>query len=649
MFHNPLVTDDKNPCTTDGCNPITGIFHTPVNTDDGNACTDDACNSITGFINHVPVNITDNDACTEDACDPVTGAITHTVINTQDNNVCTTDGCNSVTGVFHNQINSSDNNLCTIDGCDPVNGPYHIPVDVNDDNVCTIDVCNTSTGVISHTAVNTNDGNVCTTDGCDKVTGIFHTPISVDDNNACTNDGCDVISGVYHNPVNTNDGNPCTTDACNTSTGVISHTDASPTITSTPGTIACYGGTTCVSVSATGGTSPYNGTGLFCGYGMGTYAFDVSDFKGCIVSKTVTISEPSKLTVTTSTTPAGCAINNGTATASPVGGTPGYTYEWTSGGQITNPATGLAPGSYIVKVTDANGCTASSTAIVGSTGSAPPTPGPISGPADACKKQSGVVYCVTPVPGATSYVWTLPAGASVVGSSDGSCITVKFSSKFIGGFICVKALNPCGSSNNICMNIVLITAAPTIPATISGPATLCPLASGNYTASSVINATSYIWSATGGLIISSGQGTISVVVSAPAGFAGGSVKVKATNCKGISGIKTKNVALGIGCRIAANAIAVDKLVDANDALSAFNAYPNPTSGKLTITFNSDRNAKYSLKVVNMIGSLMIDESISAIEGYNMKEINLENVAKGLYFISIQAEGTEAKTLRIIVE
>ena len=46
---------------------------------------------------------------------------------------------------------------------------------------------------------------------------------------------------------------------------------------------------------------------------------------------------------------------------------------------------------------------------------------------------------------------------------------------------------------------------------------------------------------------------------------------------------------------------------------------------------------------------MIDDSVSAKEGYNEKEINLENVAKGLYFISVQTEGAEAKTLRIIVE
>jgi hypothetical protein len=46
---------------------------------------------------------------------------------------------------------------------------------------------------------------------------------------------------------------------------------------------------------------------------------------------------------------------------------------------------------------------------------------------------------------------------------------------------------------------------------------------------------------------------------------------------------------------------------------------------------------------------MISENVTAIEGFNSKEINLENVASGIYFITLQTEGGEAKTLRLIVE
>ncbi len=447
VFHNPVATNDGNFCTIDGCDAMTGVYHIAVNSDDGNACTTDACDSGTGAITHVPVAIDDNNACTADACDIFSGTVFHTPVNTDDGSVCTIDGCDTNTGVYHNPVNTNDGNSCTTDGCDPVNGPYHITVDINDNNACTTDACNTSTGSITHTAINTDDGNVCTTDGCNSVTGVFHTPVSTDDGNACTSDGCDVISGVYHNPVNTDDGNPCTADACNTSTGVVTHTNDSPVVNATAGTIACYGGTTCVTVSASGGQSPYFGTGVFCGYGMGSYTFDVIDSRGCIAtSPVVNINEPTKLVATGSSTPASCSSNDGTATVSVSGGTPSYTYLWSPGGQTTNPATGLAAGNYSCSVTDANGCNTTANVVVGSASGSSGAPAAISGASGVCKK-TNVVYCVDPVvPGATSYSWTLPAGATVVGSATGPCITVKFSTKFKGGFICAKSVNPCGSS-----------------------------------------------------------------------------------------------------------------------------------------------------------------------------------------------------------
>ncbi|MBU3678814.1 MAG: T9SS type A sorting domain-containing protein [Candidatus Kapabacteria bacterium] len=55
--------------------------------------------------------------------------------------------------------------------------------------------------------------------------------------------------------------------------------------------------------------------------------------------------------------------SNGTATAGQSGGTGPYTYSWTNG-QTTNPATGLAAGTYSVTVTDDKGCTASATVTI---------------------------------------------------------------------------------------------------------------------------------------------------------------------------------------------------------------------------------------------------------------------------------------------
>src|SRR5207247_1513586 len=50
--------------------------------------------------------------------------------------------------------------------------------------------------------------------------------------------------------------------------------------------------------------------------------------------------------------------SDGTATANPSGGTPGYTFLWSTSA-TTQTITGLTAGTYTVTVTDSHGCTAS--------------------------------------------------------------------------------------------------------------------------------------------------------------------------------------------------------------------------------------------------------------------------------------------------
>jgi hypothetical protein len=83
------------------------------------------------------------------------------------------------------------------------------------------------------------------------------------------------------------------TDA-NGCTSVASGTITQPTaivVSATAPSITVFGGTTTVTVSATGGTSPYTGTGTFV-RSAGTYTFTVTDANGCTGSQTITITQP---------------------------------------------------------------------------------------------------------------------------------------------------------------------------------------------------------------------------------------------------------------------------------------------------------------------------------------------------------------------
>ncbi len=82
----------------------------------------------------------------------------------------------------------------------------------------------------------------------------------------------------------------------------------------------------------------------------------ITDSLNCSVADTFLIGEPSPLLLAlVATAETGLGFHDGTATASANGGTPAYSYSWSTG-DSTAHITGLAPGWYAVTVTDAQGC-----------------------------------------------------------------------------------------------------------------------------------------------------------------------------------------------------------------------------------------------------------------------------------------------------
>ena len=91
----------------------------------------------------------------------------------------------------------------------------------------------------------------------------------------------------------------------------------------------------------------------------GEYSVTITDGNGCTNSDTINVTLATPLVVTLDSTNITCnGLTDGTATATVTGGTPNYNYLWNdANAQITDTATNLTSGNYIVTVTDDNNCT----------------------------------------------------------------------------------------------------------------------------------------------------------------------------------------------------------------------------------------------------------------------------------------------------
>ena len=275
----PVVCDDGNVCTDDGCDPKTGCTATANSAacDDGDACTAD-------------------DTCAAGLCDQVTA------VNCDDADVCTIDFCEPAKGCGHKSIADLcvDDNPCTDDSCDPAKGCVYgfNSVACDDNNLCTAaDTC--SEGACLGAAVPVDDANPCTDDGCDPKLGLLHAPntLPCDDDNKCTLGDVCAAAKCASGPdkPDCNDDNPCTDDACDPKTGC----------TNTNNVAACDDGTVCTK-SDVCGAGKCAGKAISCDDGNACTEDACDAVKGC--SSTLIIANACRPQIEVTYPPRGATI-----------------------------------------------------------------------------------------------------------------------------------------------------------------------------------------------------------------------------------------------------------------------------------------------------------------------------------------------------
>ena len=160
----------------------------------------------------------------------------------------------------------------------------------------------------------------------------------------------------------------------------------------------------------------------------------------------------------------------------------------------------------------------------------PGAAGTITGLATVCQGQNGVVYSVATIANATSYVWTVPSGTTIVSGNNTNSITVNFSSTAASGNFTVYGTNGCGNGTVSPPYVVVVNPLPGAAGNITGPATVCQGQNGVvYSVATIANATGYVWTVPSGATIASGNNTNSITVNFSDTATSGSFTVYGTN------------------------------------------------------------------------------------------------------------------------
>lgn len=234
-------------------------------------------------------------------------------------------------------------------------------------------------------------------------------------------------------------GNPITVNPASTTTYTVTGTmngctgtaiatvtvNTAPVITTSPSSSSCNICNGSIVSSTSPGTT-YNWSGPN-GYSStltspsnlctGTYTLIATGATGCSSTTTTTVGSLSTVTLTTSSVPSNCGACDGAATVNASGGTVPYSFSWNPTGNTTPTSTGLCAGIYYATVTDANGCTATSTVVISNTSTLAAN---LTTTSTSCNACNGMI-AASPTGGTGPYTYLWSPGGVTTPNHSGLC------------------------------------------------------------------------------------------------------------------------------------------------------------------------------------------------------------------------------------
>lgn len=442
--------------------------------------------------------------------------------------------------------------------------------------------------------------------------------------------------------------------------------------------VLCNGGNTgAAAVTSSGGTMPYvfawsNGAGGSSANNLaaGTYSVTISDGNNCQSTSSVTVTEPTVLSVSVTSTNVSCfGMNDGTTTAMASGGTSPYSYAWNTGSTASG-LSALGMGNYTVSLMDANGCMTSGMTTVTEPVQVTVNLG---GDVTLCDGESVSLSAGT---GLTSYAW----------STGETTETVNVSSASLGSGVTTVSVMVADGSGCMGADSIEVTVGVPVSTAILGTEKLCNYEIGDLDAGPGFSTYTWSNSSSSQLIkvypsdLTVGSNTFMVTVTDNLGCEGVASfdvelhpevifnlpadtmvwKDSVFTIMADSGYasylwNTQEITQSInlvtggtyscivtdsvtGCA-GADEIVVAFVLGVNDVeISELKLYPNPASDFINLAFQNFGNAgQIEIELLSITGQLVrtINVDVSATNG--TQTIDVSKLAVGTYFVTFKYE------------
>ncbi|HKL07236.1 MAG TPA: T9SS type A sorting domain-containing protein, partial [Bacteroidales bacterium] len=373
-----------------------------------------------------------------------------------------------------------------------------------------------------------------------------------------------------------------------------------------------------VTITPPGGETPYTyawNTGAatqdLINIGTGTYSVTVTDANECqFTIPNYEITEPAALLTSADVLkrPTCHGDYDGELEAAASGGTGVYAYLWNDpGSQNSKIANGLDAGFYTVTVTDANGCQNSSSVNL-------TQPPPI--------EIDETVYdisCTGETDGAVQLATTggTPAFSYFWNTNDGSGLdqTGQNQAGLTAGKYYFTATDAHNCLYEDSVKIIEPPALQIIDETVND-ASSASATDGSVT----VEATG----GTGTLTFTLTPGSIGNETGIFGNLSPGDYTVEVTDINSCGPV-TINLTVGY-----------PNAIESVHAADNIRLYPNPTSSKITIAIDSEQAASYTFEILNISGQRLLKETTQS-SGDLLKEFDLSEYAKGIYFIKVSTE------------